>query len=113
MLDEVKRKLRRLVRGKPPPKKRYDDARIPEGPQPGGPERPDEAPEVRPPAEGEEGYAVPVSRKEKLHDGYTGIRPRRPGEDTDMGRDLVPDITMPGRDLLPPKDDDDEEQRGG
>ena len=43
MLDELKRRLRRLVRRTPPKKKRRSDVRIPEGPQPGGPERPHEA----------------------------------------------------------------------
>jgi hypothetical protein len=105
MLDELKRRLRRLVRRTPPKKKRRSDVRIPEGPQPGGPERPHEA--ITPPKKtGQSG----VVEKER-HDGYSGIRPRRPGEDTNMGRDIIPDITMPGRDLKPPKDDEDEDQR--
>jgi hypothetical protein len=85
MIDHMKKRIRRLV------KKR--GARIPEDSQPGGPGRADEADEVSPPG----GYAVPVTKKEKVHDGWTEIRPRRPGEDTDMGP--VPDITDPGRDL--------------
>lgn len=112
MLDEVKRKFRRLVRDtiKHQPKRRGDhDVRIPEDAQPGGPGRADEAEKVTPPRR-EEGFGVPVTDKEKLHDGYSDIRPRRPGEDTDMGRDIVPDITMPGRDLLPPEDDEEEER---
>lgn len=115
MLDEIKRKLRRIMRPKPPPKKRRE-VRIPEEPQPGGPERAQEAQSVRPPegepaapekTQKEESYAVPVNPKKELHDGYADIRPRRPGEETDMGRDIVPDITIPGRDLLPPEDDED------
>lgn len=85
MLNDVKRKIRRLVR-----KRR--GASIPEGPQPGGPGRADEAEDVSP----SEGYAVPVTKKERRHDGWSEIRPRRPGEDTDLG---APDITDPGKDL--------------
>ncbi len=89
MLDEMKRRIRRLVM------KRRSGARIPEEPQPGGPGRADEAEKVSPPDD----YAVPITKKEKLHDGWSEIRPRRPGEDTDMSRGPVPDITDPGRDL--------------
>lgn len=92
MLERVKRGIRRFVKKVA----READARIPEGPQPGGPERPDEADRVRPPADD---YAVPVTTKERRHDGWSEIRPRRPGEDTDMGRDMLPDITDPGRDI--------------
>ena len=65
-------------------------ARIPEGPQPVITPPPDKVP--------------PVPAREKRHDGWGEIRPRRPGEDTDLG--LRPaDITMPGKDLKPPPDD--------
>lgn len=86
MFRRLKREIRRFAEKR--------GARIPEGPQPGGPERPDEAGDVSPPG----GYAVPVTKKEKRHDGWAEIRPRRPGEDTDMGQGR-PDITDPGRDL--------------
>jgi hypothetical protein len=114
MLDEVKRKLRSLMK-KPRRDRHHHDARIPEGAQPGGPERPDEAHEVAPPREetGAGSAEADQGAKELRHDGWTGIRPRKPGEDTDMGRDIVPDITMPGRDLLPPDDDRGTEGAGG
>jgi hypothetical protein len=104
MLDEMKRRLRRLVR-KPPKKKRHSDVRIPEGPQPGGPERPNEA--ITPPKKA----ATDSGLEKERHDGYSDIRPRRPGENTHMGRDIIPDITMPGRDLLPPEDDDEDRRK--
>lgn len=119
MLDEVKRKFRRLVRDaakhRPGKKHREDhEVRIPEESQPGGPGRADEAEKVTPPRRVKSnGDGDLVSDKERRHDGYADIRPRRPGEDTDMGRDLVPDITMPGRDLRPPDDDDEEQEKGG
>lgn len=96
MLENVKRRIRRLVRKRDGDRRGQSDARIPEPPQPGGPERPDEADHVKPP---KNEFAVPVTNKERRHDGWSEIRPRRPGEDTDMGRDLLPDITDPGRDL--------------
>lgn len=116
MLDEVKRTFRRLVRkaAKHKPGHREDhEVRIPEESQPGGPGRADEAEKVSPPHQAapergdtSNGDDELVSAKEKRHDGYADIRPRRPGEDTDMGRDIVPDITMPGRDLRPPEDEE-------
>ena len=96
MLEKVKRRIRRIVRKKDGGG-RDPDARIPEKPQPGGPERPHEVSSVRP-SEGND-FAVPVTNKERRHDGWSEIRPRRPGEDTDMGRDMIPDITDPGKDL--------------
>lgn len=94
MLGKMKRRIRRWVGGERGD--RRDTVRIPEGPQPGGPERPDEAADVRP----QRGVDP-----EKTHDGWSEIRRRRPGEDTDMGHDVRPDVTYPGRDLRPPPDD--------
>jgi hypothetical protein len=71
--------------------------RISERSQPGDRERPEEAEDVTPPV------AVPVTPKEKGHDGLAPIRLRRPGEDTDIGRDMRPDITDPGPDLRRPR----------
>ena len=48
-------------------------ARIPEQTQPGGPST-----IVEPPG----GFAVPVTEKEKQHDGWSEIRPRDPRETT-------------------------------
>lgn len=93
MMEKVKRKIRRLVaRIDARAARRTQPARAPEPPRPSGPER---AAEPGPDDE----YAVPVTNKERRHDGWSEIRPRRPGEDTDMGRDMVPDITDPGRDI--------------
>ena len=55
-----------------------------------------------------EADAVPTPARQKRHDGWGEIRARRPGEDTDLS--LRPaDITMPGKDLIPPDDDDDDD----
>jgi hypothetical protein len=52
--------------------------------------------------------APPADPAESVkHDGYAQIRPRRPGEDTGVGLRPV-DITVPGPQLAPVKDDDDE-----
>lgn len=102
MLKEMKRRFRRWVAGEG----RRGGARIPEGPQPGGPERPDEAADVRPPENPKRDEDEKRETKEKMHDGWSEIRPRRPGEDTDMGRDMMPDVTYPGRDLRPPREDE-------
>lgn len=92
MLDRVKREIERLRRLRLRKKR---PARIPEGPRPGGPEQPENAPDVTPP---------------NRHDGWTEIRPRRPGEDTSVGLRPV-DITSPGKELRPVEgngDDDDD-----
>jgi hypothetical protein len=98
MMGDVRRRIRCWMgRGRSGTGRRGEgDARIPEEPQPGGPERPEEAYRVRP----------PPPEGERTHDGWSAIRPRQPGEDTDMGRDVVPDVTYPGRDLRPPPEDD-------
>ncbi len=96
MLERFKRTIRRMVVKKDESKERDRGARAPENPPP-GPPRPDEARPGGDEASGD--FAVPVTRKERRHDGWGPIRPRRPGEDTDIGRDMIPDITDPGPDL--------------
>ena len=98
MLGEVKRKIRRWKWSR---EDKRSGPRIPERSQPGGPGRAGEKDAVSPPKD----YAVPTSPKEKQHDGWGEIRPRRPGEDTDLALPRAPDITMPGKDLLPSKGD--------
>jgi hypothetical protein len=98
MLGNMRRRIRRWIdRNGDEQGEQEADVRIPEPPQPGGPERPGDAAQVRPPR---------TPDREKTHDGWSEIRRRAPGEDTDMGRDMLPDVTYPGRDLRPPEDDD-------
>lgn len=92
MLDRVKREIERLRRLRVRKKRAV---RIPEGSQSGGPEHAERAPDV-----------TPTNR----HDGWSEIRPRRPGEDTSVGLRPV-DITSPGKELRPVEgngDDDDD-----
>lgn len=92
MMDELRRRIRRLLEkkaGSPPSEPGAAVAAEPCEPGAGAGSG---SPRVGP----ADDYAVPVSSKERRHDGWSEIRPRRPGEDTDMGRDLIPDITDPG-----------------
>lgn len=90
MMDELRRRIRRLLEKKAGSPPSEQGAAVPEPCAPGAPDA--GSPRIEP----ADDYAVPVSSKERRHDGWSEIRPRRPGEDTDMGRDLIPDITDPG-----------------
>ncbi len=92
MMDRLRRSIRRLVDKKAGSPRGEREARAPEAASEPGAAACEEPHGAGPPDD----YAVPVTCKERRHDGWSEIRPRRPGEDTDMGRDMIPDITDPG-----------------